>query len=155
LYIWQIPATGMPFWKHLLGGWSLAGITTFQSGGPFTVRNGSDRNGDIWNSDRPDIGNPGVPLNTRADLSPTCASGYLDPDSRTCVTPSMVHWIEGRGFPDASTVGRNTLHSGGTNNFDLTLLRTFHLGDRARLEFRWEAQNAFNHPQYVNLPGRD
>jgi hypothetical protein len=23
------------------------------------------------------------------------------------------------------------------------------------LEFRWEAQNAFNHPQYVNVPPRD
>jgi hypothetical protein len=29
-----------------LGGWSVAGITTFQSGTPFSVANGSDRNND-------------------------------------------------------------------------------------------------------------
>ena len=35
------------------------------------------------------------------------------------------------------------------------LFETFAIGERRRLEFRWEAQNAFNHPQFVQVPQRD
>ena len=51
-------------------------------------------------------------------------------------------------------VGRNTLHTGGTNNFDLNLSRSFSMGERSRLEFRWEARNAFNHPQFFQMPAK-
>jgi hypothetical protein len=68
------------------------------------------------------------------------------------VSPGDVHWVEGIGFPNAATVGRNTLHTGGTNNFDLNLTKSIPLGERRRLELRWEAFNAFNHPQFVQVP---
>ena len=64
--------------------------------------------------------------------------GFFDPDQGICVSPSAVHWIEGVGFPNASTVGRNTLHTGGTNNFDVTILRALSIGEGKQLEFRWE-----------------
>jgi hypothetical protein len=155
LSIWEIPVPKQRVWKQALGGWSLAGIATFQSGTPYTARNGFDRNGDGWSSDRPDVGNPDAPIESRAIRTSACASGYSSPDSNTCVSPAAVHWLQGAGFPNASTAGRNTLHTGGTNNIDLTLLRTCRMGERGHLEFRWEAQNLFNHPQYVNVPGRD
>ena len=60
------PALPASFWKYALGGWSIAGITSFQSGAPFTVQNGSDRDNDAAVTDRPDIGNPNAPLNSRA-----------------------------------------------------------------------------------------
>jgi hypothetical protein len=118
------------------------------------VGNGFDRNNYADKQDRPDIGNPDAPLNTRAILFPKCATGYQNPDTLACVTPQSVHWVEGTGFPNASTVGRNTLRTGGTNNFDLNLTRQIRLGETRRLEFRWEALNALNHPQYVNAPAR-
>ena len=65
-----------------------------------------------------------------------------------------MHWAEGAGFPNRATVGRNTLLTGGTENFDLSLIKSLAIGERRRLEFRWEAQNAFNHPQFVQVPGR-
>jgi hypothetical protein len=43
----------------------------------------------------------------------------------------------------------------GTNNFDLSLFKSIAVHERMRLEFRWEAQNAFNHPQFVQVPQRD
>ena len=46
MYIWDIPGPRRGIRKDALGGWSLAGITTFQSGTPYTVLNGSDRNND-------------------------------------------------------------------------------------------------------------
>ncbi|HKE22334.1 MAG TPA: carboxypeptidase regulatory-like domain-containing protein [Bryobacteraceae bacterium] len=152
VYLWAIPGPRAGWVRYALGGWSLAGITTFQSGTPFTVGNGFDRNNDTFSEDRPDIGNPNEPLNTRAIFSNTCATGFQNPDTLSCVSPSDVHWVEGAGFPNAATVGRNTLHTGGTNNFDLNLTKSIPEGEKRRLELRWEAFNAFNHPQFIQVP---
>ena len=146
--------------KHVLGGWSIAGITTFQSGTPYTVKNSTDRNRDGWPADRPDISNRNAPGNSRAQIWPAtgpqgCSTGYRNPDTNACANPDSVYWVEGTGFPNASTVGRNTLFTNGTNNFDASLFKTFAIGEHRRLEFRWEAQNAFNHPQFVQVPDRN
>jgi hypothetical protein len=50
---------------------------------------------------------------------------------------------------------RNTQFTNGTNNFDVSLFKSFMFRERRRLELRWEAQNAFNHPQFVQVPQRD
>ncbi len=152
VYLWAIPGPRSGWMRYALGGWSLAGVTTFQSGTPFTVGNGFDRNNDGFSEDRPDIGNPNAPLNTRTIIFPACATGYQNPDTLSCVSPGDVHWVEGIGFPNAATVGRNTLHTGGTNNFDLNLTKSIPLGEKRRLELRWEAFNAFNHPQFIQVP---
>jgi hypothetical protein len=151
-YLWATPGPRSGWWKYGLGGWSIAGITTLQSGTPFTVANGSDRNGDVYAADRPDIGNPAALLSSRAGIAPGCSTSYRNPDSAACVNPETVHWIEGVGFPNAATVGRNTLRTGGTNNFDLNLSKSVPVGEGRRLELRWEALNAFNHPQFVQVP---
>jgi hypothetical protein len=91
-----------------------------------------------------------IPVN-----APNTGRGYQNPDTGFCVSPGDVHWVEGTGFPNESTVGRNTLRTGGADNFDLNLTKSIPLGEARRLELRWEALNAFNHPQYVNVPPRD
>ena len=151
-YLWAVPGPRSGWWRYPLGGWSVAGITTFQSGTPFTVANGSERNNDAIPADRPDIGNPSAPLNSRAIIFPRCATGYQNPDTGSCGSPGDVHWVEGTGFPNPSTAGRNTLRTRGTNNFDLNLSKSFPVGEKRRLELRWEALNAFNHPQFVQVP---
>jgi hypothetical protein len=151
-FLWAVPGPRSGSLKYMLGGWQIAGITTFQSGTPFSVGNGSDRNNDIIPADRPDIGNPNAPVNTRATAFSKCETGFENPDTGLCVNPGDVHWVQGVGFPNAATVGRNTLRTGGTNNFDLNLTKSIPLGETRRLELRWEALNAFNHPQYVNVP---
>src|SRR5262249_7257264 len=122
-YTWDLPGPRTGWWRYALGGWSITGITTFQSGTPFTVVNGLDRNNDTVLTDRPDIGNPAASLSSRAYLAPGCPAAYWNPDTNTCVTPSEVHWIQAPlgSLPNAATVGRNTLLTGGTNNFDLSL----------------------------------
>jgi len=135
----------------------MSGIATFQSGAPFTILNGASRVAFAPGSPRPDIGNPNAPLNSRALISlPTdsvvCDTGYRNPDTNVCVTPADVHWVQGIGPPNASTVGRNTLRAGGVNNLDLSLSKTFEIGEQRRLEFRWDAFNALNHPQYTQIP---
>jgi hypothetical protein len=159
-YIWDVPGPAGGLWKHPLGGWSLSGITVFQSGAPFTVGNGFDRNNDTLLLDRADIGNPRAPLGSRAVVTPpsgsqSCSTGYRNPDTGLCVSPGDVHWIQGLGLPNASTVGRNTLVAGGINNFDLTLTKSFPIKEQRRVEFRWEALNALNHPQFTQIPARN
>ena len=156
LYLWNIRGPREGLLRTLLSGWSLTGITTFQSGAAFSVQNGSNRNNNGGGNDRPEIGNPNAPLNTRAILAPvsTCSTGYLNPDTSLCVTPADVHWVEGTGPPTPSTVGRNTLRAGGVNNFDLSLSKSFPVSERQRLEVRWEVFNALNHPQYIQIPER-
>jgi len=149
-YIWDVPGPASGLWRHALGGWSLSGITSFQSGAPFAVRN-------LGNSDsvRPDIGNPNAPLNTRAVVFQSCSTGYRNADTGACVTPTDVHWIQNTGLPNANTVGRNTLVAGGINNFDVSLSKSFQIAEQKRVEFRWEALNALNHPQFTQFPERD
>jgi hypothetical protein len=159
-YIWDVPGRAGGMWKRALGGWSLSGITSFQSGAPFTVGNGFDRNNDGVVSDRPDISNPGAPLNSRAVVTPPsgsqfCATGYRNPDTSLCVNPGDVHWVQGIGLPNAFSVGRNTLVAGGISNFDVTLTKSFQIGEQRRLEFRWEALNALNHPQFTQISAKN
>jgi hypothetical protein len=156
-YIWDVPGPASGLWKHAFGGWSLSGITVFQSGAPFTVGNGYDRNNDTLSLDRPDIGNARALLGSRAVVTPAsgsqfCATGYRNPDTGLCVNRADVHWVQGIGLPNASTVGRNTLLAGGIDNFDVTMTKSFQIGEQKRLEFRWEALNALNHPQYTQIP---
>jgi hypothetical protein len=41
--LWAVPGPRAGWSKYPLGGWQLAGVTTFQSGTPFSVANGFDR----------------------------------------------------------------------------------------------------------------
>ena len=157
-WLWEAPGPGRGWWKYAFGGWTAGGIASFQSGTPFTVRNGLDRNGDaVPNNDRPDLGNLAAPLASRAVVSARCPAGFQNADTLDCVTPASVRWLQAPVgmLPNGSTVGRNPLLTGGTNNFDLSLSKSFPVGDRTRLELRWEAVNAFNHPQFTGVPERD
>lgn len=159
-YVWDVPGPRKGPLSYPFGGWRISGITTFQSGAPFSLANGFDRNNDGLANDRPDIGNPNAPINTRAVVAPTtgsnsCATGFRNPDALTltCVTPNDVRWIEGRGLPNASTLGRNTLFTKWVNTFDVNILKTFRITESKTLEYRLETFNFFNHPQFTAIPG--
>lgn len=154
-YIWEIPG---PKWRgilgHTLGGWQIAGITTFQSGAPYTIVLGADRDGDgLTGGDRPDIGNPNAPHNTRAVINTASPTGFRNPDTGQNVSRNDVYVVQATGFPGPATIGRNTERSGAVNNFDWSLFKYFRLSESFRLEYRLEAFNIFNHPQFTGVPG--
>jgi hypothetical protein len=41
------------------------------------------------------------------------------------------------------------------HNLSQGLFKSFPIGERKRLDFRWEAFNAFNHPQFIAVPERN
>ena len=45
------------------------------------------------------------------------------------------------------------VRSGGRNNVDLSFFKTIHLAENVRLQFRAEAFNAFNRPEYASPNG--
>lgn len=155
-YIWELPSPKQRLLRQVAGGWQLSGTVFFQSGAPYTLLNGSDRNGDGVNGlDRPDISNPNAPHNTRAVISTTCATGFANPDNaNACISANAVYVVQGAGFPTAKTIGRNTEFSNPVQTFNTSVLKTFTLTERFRLEYRLETFNTFNHPQFTGVPGQ-
>jgi len=148
-YIWELPVGNGKRWldrkgvvNALLGNWELAGIATFQSGRPFTVSYGASAN--YSGTDNGSNGGPGFDRpNQTGDPQP------FKPD------PSK--WFDPAAFtpPDNTfgTLGRNTLRGDGFENVDLAFYKNVSIGS-ARMQFRIELFNAFNHPFFF-LPVAD
>jgi Carboxypeptidase regulatory-like domain/TonB dependent receptor len=112
---------------EIIGGWQVGGITSVSSGNWFTIL---DANG-VANSDgqqRPDlIGDPrGTPCVAHTFFN-TCA--FTDPAQGS--------------FGD---VHRNSVQGPGYQIWDFSLFKNFSVTERAKLEFRAEFFNVFNHP---------
>lgn len=156
-YIWDIPGLKHGIGEQVLGGWRLAGITTLQSGAPFTIANGLDRNGDgLLGQDRPDLGNPNAPHNTRATrvASSVCPSLLRSPDTLNCVTANDVYVIQAASNSgiNSSMLGRNTERSNKVANFDLSVFKDFRVRENLRLQYSLIMFNVFNHPQFTGIP---
>jgi hypothetical protein len=135
------------FMNRLLSDWEISGVTTFQSGTPFTVINSA--------------GNTGISLTDNAGVSsglgiaasyPDVTQGLLAPSKRNSQSfgpllgnPSQFVAPRGLTFGNA---GRNFLNNPNRLNFDVALLKHFKIGERATGEFRGEVFNLFNQTQF-------
>ncbi len=145
--LWDVRGPKEGILGSLIGGWQLSGIAHWQTGFPYTVANGSDRNGDGQSGpDRPDISNAAAPLSTRAVIKASCSTGFGNPDQTgtPCIDPATVHFIEGAGLPNANTLGRNRLLAPGLDNLDLAIVKRFRFNERMNLEFRADMFNTLN-----------
>jgi hypothetical protein len=156
-YVWDIrgPKTGWA--SYFIGGWTLGGVSQFVTGAPFTVRNGTDRNGDGQGvPDRPEIGNVNAPINSRAQINTTtcAATGFINPESGACVTPNDVFWVQAAAntLPGANTAGRNIAVGRGFIRWDLNVIKRFNITERMKFEYRAEMFNLFNR-QNFGIPG--
>ena len=144
----------LPFWRdghglrgRVLGGWTLAGNTTFASGNPFTVTAGYDYNGDGVSNDRPilldnsifgrSIDHP----NTSQSRLPLTA---FYPNVRTSTAQRPFD----PGGSDKDSIGRNTFFGQGLMNVDLAIHKAFVPHEGHRLTFRAEAFGLTNSPHF-------
>jgi len=146
---------------HILGGWEVYGITTFESGVPYTVFNGADSDGigGDRGTDRPDV-NPNGQRGVRAVpiVDPQgFITGYQNPDANgASIDPSTAYFIGNPAYdpskpgsiPRVGTLGRNTERTPGLRNFDLSLMKRSKISESKSIEFRIESYNIFNHPQW-------
>jgi hypothetical protein len=140
-WIWELP-----FWRRqtslaakMLGGWQFAGIATLSDGAPVTVTAGRDNSLTGVGSDRPDVlGNPALSADrSRAEM----LGRYFDTSKFVPNQPGQY-----------GNAARNILIGPGTINFDLSMGKHFAITETKRIEFRWDAFNAFNRPNFNN-PG--
>jgi len=130
-------------WNQIIGNWQVAGIAIASTGNWYTPTDistnlsSSDGGGEVASASRPNVvGNPNGHPCVPGTLFNTCAFA----------TNTVVG-----SFGNA---GRNIIQGPGNQNWDISLLKIFPIGEQKRIEFRAEFFNAFNHyaPEFDN-PG--
>jgi len=120
-----------------VGGWQVSGTVVLQTGQPFTVY-GDQANYALAGSVFPDR-NPGVSLYA----SNKGVNGWFN--SSAFLRPADGTW---------GNVRRNSLYGPGMNVFNMSAAKSFGLPwEEARIEFRADAENVFNHPSFQNPGG--
>jgi hypothetical protein len=155
-YSYEVPSfhRGQGFEGKLLSDWMVTGITTVQDGLPITVTD--SRGGAVY----------GFVGSSRAQLCP--GETYANIGTSGSVQSRINAYINASAFcpvPDIGAVGadpgatgygntgRNIILGPGQFNWDISVQKRLVVGglrEDARLEFRWDFFNAFNHPQFNN-----
>ena len=142
-WMYDLPAVSAhwrnPFARQVLDNWQLTGIAGFVSGAPlgvgFTTVDGADISGSPTEGVRPDlIANPELPKGERVKLHYFNTDAFARPARGTI-----------------GTAAKDNLRGPGINNWDIGLYKNVLIKERARLQFRWETYNTFNHTQYSAL----
>ncbi len=167
----------LPFGKHtgymdkVLGGWSVSGVTTIQSGNPITFVDSNA--GSAYGTQGNGTGNNGraqlCPGMTYANIASSggisqrlggasggpgffnpkafCAAPAIMPDGVTVTTQTAC--------PTCATLFGNTgigiLLGPGQFNFDASILKETKVNERFAVQFRTEFFNVWNHPQFGSI----
>ncbi|UCF38105.1 MAG: TonB-dependent receptor, partial [Acidobacteriota bacterium] len=143
-YSWELPelTAGAGWLRSIATGWKISGTALAKKGTPFTLFNGSDALGygnvDGSTGDRPNILDPSI---LGASFShPDTSASILTRDRFIYILPGEI-----RG-----DLGRNTFRKGPIKNLNLALSRQFSFtkNGEAALQFRIEAYNLTNSPQF-------
>jgi hypothetical protein len=149
-YIYELPffSHRNDLTAHVLGGWQVSGIATFQSGLPFTVTTSS--------FDAAGLGNiPALVAGDRPNV--TC-------DPNASAPHTFQKWFDTSCFQLNPTVntgianvvgnaGRGVVNGPPTKRFDFSLFKNIYFGGekRARLQLRGEIFNIFNHTNFRTI----
>jgi hypothetical protein len=128
--------------NQLVGGWSVTGVLTLQTGLPFTPTITSDRANTGVSGQRPDV--IAAPIQTDnvscwyfTSSNSSCASLYPSDQNWWALPPQATRY---------GTGGRNILRADGLKNLDFALLKSFKLTESKTLQFRAEVFNLTNIP---------
>ena len=162
-YLYQFP-----FFRHhsgfsgkMLGGWQISGISQFQTGLPCSVAGPNDYTvGPIGSN----IGGVGLDSNFNCGVNgqywvvngvPKIIGTFgpngqwfatTNPDGTSIFTPPTPGT-----FNDARV--RNIIHQPGFQNWNLGLFKSFPITEKTGLQFRAEAYNVWNHPNWCGNSG--
>lgn len=162
-YVYEVPfmRDQRGFVGHLLGGFQISGVTSFESGTPYTVFNGFDSDGIGGNNERPSY-NPAGQAGVRAIpvVNATGAiTGYINGDTNVAIDPLTARYIVNPTYnpalvdsiPRFGSTPRSSERSDGINNWNINLQKNTRIGENQRVEIRAEFFNAFNHPQFGGI----
>ncbi len=156
-YLYELPwlKNSRSWLGEVAGGWSIAGVTTIQSGHRLTIYNLNNANNVFGIS------------TDRAQLAPGCTYGQLVTSgsiqsklnnyfNTNCFAPPPVIGADGVGTGFGNS-GVGIVTGPPQDNWDISASKHFPLGwpnDASNLEFRAEFFNTFNHPQFSD-PAND
>jgi len=172
-YLYQLPfyRKQSGFVGKALGGWQISGITQFQTGLPCSVTGpstndyagvgadanwGCGQNGQFWvlNGDPKIIGTFGPNGQWFQTCLVTVPTGQICPDGT-----AKFNGVDQRIFrpPTAGTFNtqrvRNLIYQPGYENWNMGLFKTIPVNERLRFQFRAEAYNVWNHPNWCANSG--
>jgi hypothetical protein len=143
-------AYDLPKWERggrATSGWQVAGITTLQTGQPYSVF--MDYLGMPL---RPDQVRPATTsnINPLAAIDAATPVGFGDPGYSSFSINNLWNPSTGQARLKAGSLGRNTYIGPGLVNFDISVLKNtyFGEGERTNLQFRVEFFNAFNNVNF-------
>ena len=123
--------------NKIVGGWSLNGIYTYQTGLPMTVK----FNGDVFGSGT-DNARPDLICNPNLDSGGRSVTRFFATNCFAIQSPIRY-----------GTAGRSTVTGPLINNIDIGILKNTNITERVSTQFRAEFFNFPNHPQW-NPPNR-
>jgi hypothetical protein len=140
-YVWDLPFFGNTrgVVNAILGGWQTSGIVTLRTGFPFSLSGGNLNTNSSTYPDRIADGRLFDNANRQRWYDPTA---FRRTECNIQNRPELCHY--GSAAPDATITP-------GLKGFDLSLGKNWRfspLGENGRLQFRAEAFNAFNTPQF-------
>jgi hypothetical protein len=127
--------------NRIVEGWQLSTIAMAHSGNPFSVQDGFDRVG---------LNNPAGTPGQRPNLVPGRSNNPILGQVDQWYDPSAFA-LQGTGF--LGNLGRNTLVGPRLFQLDMALAKTTRVTENTSLQFRIEAFNLFNHPNF-GIPGQ-
>ncbi len=157
-------AYNLPFGQHtgalgiLANGWNVSGVTTMQDGAPMTITN--QNSGTVYNIGTFDQARAQMcPGSTYGQLAtPGSATdrihGYFNTGAINCTAPAAANSVA--AFPGGplptmfGDAGAGIILGPGNFNWDISIVKTFHISERQQVIFRSEFFNTFNHPQFSN-----
>jgi hypothetical protein len=166
-YVWELPFAKMAgiedrgFGKFV-NGWSLQGVTIFQSGTPFVITDSSALTlQDLAGTNSTNFATlaPGKTLNdvlTHGSVN-SRIDGFVNLDAflpgGNCVNDQNQPVPQGSADCVGAAVGnvsRNRFRGPFQQNWDMSLIKTTKITERSSVEFRAEFFNIFNHPVFAS-----
>jgi len=153
-YIYELPLLrgDSNLLRRILGNWEISGVSQFQSGLPFSVRDSTDFAGvgggsgqQFWNL----VGNPSAKRTSFKNSAVWFNSCRQLPNGtiQDCGIGQTPVWVA----PAQGTFGRqrkNSLYNPGFWNIDAGLRKTIPVTEKQRVQLRWEIFNLLNHPNW-------
>lgn len=144
-WIFSYPLPELKKWRTLTSGWVMDGALTESSGEPFNLNYlfEGDFNGSGEFFGRPDL--VGDPLSgTHLPNQVLNLSAFQVP----CTLNAGGNCIP--GTQHFGNLGRNAFVGPGYRNFDFSLVKNTNLTERIKIQFRLDAFNLLNHPNFAN-----
>ena len=171
-WVYDLPnvRTDNRFLRGAAHGWELSGTYLAESGQPVTPLSGVDSNfngdtaGDRTVFNPAGVGLTGTTVNAVCNDGAGGATRIIGASSAACASANVVGYVAVNptarfvqaGVGALANAGRNTVNSPGLNIWNMSVLKTNKLTERASLQFRFETYDTFNHRSFsIGLPSNN